>query len=98
MGQAGEYIRQVIAREGPISFARFMGLALYGPGGYYRRGEIEKDYFTSPLAHPAFGALLALQLRQMTQALGGHCWVVEVGAGKGRLAGDLLDSVLCLLL
>jgi len=70
MGQAGEYIRQVIAREGPISFARFMGLSLYGPGGYYRRGEIEKDYFTSPLAHPAFAAILALQLQQMARVLG----------------------------
>ena len=89
-------IRQCILREGPIPFARFMEMALYHPeGGYYRSGRGAStggDYFTSPQAHPAFGALLAVQIYQVWEALGrpSPFSVVEQGAGEGLLARDLL--------
>ncbi len=88
-------IRARIARRGRITFAEFMDLALYHPdGGYYTRGGAvgaEGDYYTSPSAHPAFGALMAIQLRCMWHALGrpDPFHVVELGAGDGRLATDL---------
>ncbi len=88
-------IRARIAQRGRITFAEFMELALYHPtGGYYRRvGAVgaSGDYYTSPSAHPAFGTLLAIQLRCMWDALGRppRFHVVELGAGSGRLAADL---------
>ena len=83
-----------IAEAGTITFAEFMELALYGPGGYYTRpGRIggRGDYFTSPHAHPIFGALIALQLEQCWELLGSPSLftVCEPGAGDGRLAQDV---------
>ena len=87
-------IRARISQRGRITFAEFMELALYHPtGGYYRRGGAvgpSGDFYTSPSAHPAFGALLAVQARSMWDALGSPdpFHVVELGAGNGRLAAD----------
>ena len=88
-------IRTRIAQRGRITFAEFMGIALYHPiGGYYRRGGAvgaSGDYYTSPSAHPTFGALLAIQIRCMWDALGrpARFHVVELGSGNGRLAADI---------
>ena len=87
-------IRSRISQLGRITFAEFMEIAHYHPtGGYYRRGGAvgpSGDYYTSPSAHPAFGALLAVQVRSMWDALGrpDPFHVVELGAGNGRLAAD----------
>ena len=53
-------IRDEIEARGPITFARFMTLALYdAEGGYYRsdtpRPGREGDFLTAPEAHPIFG-------------------------------------------
>ena len=88
--------RDRIRASGPITFAEFMRLALYGDGGYYRSpapiGEAG-DYYTSPVAHPLFGALLALQLEQMWRLLSAPLRfdVLEPGAGDARLARDILS-------
>ncbi len=85
-----------IARLGPIPFARFMALALYHPEhGYYtstcRQMGWKGDYYTSSHVHPIFGELVAKQLLQMDQILGGEAFsVVEMGAGKGLLCHDIL--------
>jgi SAM-dependent MidA family methyltransferase len=90
-------IRRKIASEGRLTFAEFMETALYHPaGGYYTTQKAigaEGDYFTSPAAHPAFGALLALQLERMWENLGEPetFHAVEMGAGDGLMARDLLD-------
>ena len=73
-----------------------MEVALYHPDGYYsRRGrqEAQGDYYTSPVAHPAFGALICVQLHKMWKTLGrpSPFWVVEAGAGDNTLASDTLD-------
>ena len=89
-----------IARHGQIGFAEFMDLALYHPGdGYYRRrpaAGASGDYYTSPAAHPAFGALLTLELRRMWQLLGrpSPFYVIEAGAGSGLLARDVTGYAL----
>ena len=88
---------QRISEHGKMTFAEFMELALYWPnGGYYPRlGAVPppQDYYTAPMAHPAFGALIALQLEEMWRLLGepSPFTVVEQGAGTGRLAGDIRD-------
>ena len=70
-------------------------MALYHPaGGYYTQvGRIGKggDFYTSPTAHPAFGALLCVQIWRMWQWLGrpSRFTTVELGAGDGLLARDV---------
>ncbi|MFQ6027819.1 MAG: class I SAM-dependent methyltransferase [Dehalococcoidia bacterium] len=89
-------IRRRIQERGRITFAEFMELALFWPqGGYYLGPEpvgAAGDFYTSPLVHPAFGALLAVQLYQMWQLLESPdpFTVAELGAGNGLLCRDIL--------
>ncbi len=88
-------IRTRIRSEGRITFAEFMEIALYDPEhGYYATpGRVSEsgDFFTSPSAHPAFGALICVQLHEMWRVLGSPAEfaVIEYGAGNGVLAGDI---------
>ncbi len=98
MTPAETAIKREIEKQGPITFRRFMELALYiAPGAYYASRQppigAAGDYFTSPEVHPAFGALLARQVEQVWLAMGrpGRFATVEVGAGSGALARDLLS-------
>ena len=89
-------IRRRIQKSGAITFAEFIEVALFWPqGGYYLGPEpigASGDYYTSPVAHPVFGALLAQQLFQMWQLLScpAKFTVVETGAGNGLLCHDLV--------
>jgi len=89
-------IREEIRLRGPISFARFMELALYAPGlGYYeRRREIGRggDFFTSVSVGPLFGELLAFQFVQWmdTDCPVGGIQFIEAGPHDGTLAADIL--------
>ena len=96
-------IRRRIRQRGPIPFAEFMDVALYWPqGGYYSASGGSDggpfgpggDYYTSPMAHPAFGALLAVQLYQFWQLLNrpNPFRVVEPGSGNGQLCRDILQA------
>ena len=88
-------IRRRIDECGKITFAEFMDVALYWPqGGYYTGKEpvgAQGDFYTSPAVHPAFGALLAVQLFQMWQHMGQPSTfpVFELGAGNGLLSRDI---------
>ena len=92
-------IRRRIAKVGPITFAEFMELCLYYPrGGYYTSHDrigAAGDFYTSPSVHPAFGALLAVQLFQMWELLEkpSSFTVLESGAGSGLLCRDILAAV-----
>jgi len=98
MRRVEEEVRQRIAHKGRITFAEFMELALFWPaGGYYSSPErvgAQGDYYTAPGAHPAFGALLCLQLYQMWELLGQPrpFWVVEMGAGDGLLCQAVMQA------
>ena len=88
-------IRRRIDERGKITFAEFMNVALYWPqGGYYTGREpvgAQGDFYTSPAVHPAFGALLAVQIFQMWQHMGQPSTfpVCELGAGNGLLSRDI---------
>ena len=88
-------IRGLIEAKGSICFAEFMQVALYhSMGGYYtsaRATGAAGDYFTSPAAHPVFGALIAVQLHRMWQVLDSPSTfdVIEMGAGDGLLAAEV---------
>jgi SAM-dependent MidA family methyltransferase len=89
-------IRREIQAKGPISFARFMELALYCPNlGYYERPEKRigrvGDYYTSVSVGPLFGELLAFQFAQWLEAIPGPVQLVEAGTHDGRLAKDILS-------
>jgi SAM-dependent MidA family methyltransferase len=90
-------IADEIARtDGWISFARYMQLALYAPGlGYYTGGSTKLggagDFVTAPELSSLFSHTLARQLADLHSEAGGA--VLELGAGSGRMAADLLGSL-----
>ena len=92
-------LHERIAASGGLPFAEFMAACLYHPQfGYYMtpRERIGKagDFFTSTSVHAVFGRLVARQLVQMSELLGGDVFqIVEQGAGEGHLALDILDAV-----
>src|SRR4051812_42372927 len=92
-----DIIRQKIQNNGPISFRDYMDMALYFPGLGYYTSSAEKigksgDYYTSPNVSPAFGAMIAKQLTEMTALLGNEDFtIVECGAGTGLLAKQILN-------
>lgn len=90
-------IRAAIEDHGPITFAEYMHLALYGTGGYYHRPPVGPagDFVTSPHVHPVFGELLAAAIRELWTGLGAPepFRLVEVGAGDGTLARQVLSAL-----
>ena len=91
--------REIVACGGWISFSRFMELVLYEPGlGYYSAGARKigaaGDFVTAPELSPFFGRALAHQLAEFMDA--SIPFVLEVGAGSGCLAADLLRELECL--
>lgn len=84
---------ELAAAGGWIPFARYMELALYAPGlGYYSGGARKfgpgGDFITAPELTPLFGQALAAQVEQVMRASARA--LIEVGAGTGLLAADLL--------
>lgn len=86
--------QEIIHSGGAINFARFMELALYAPGlGYYSAGSHklgEKgDFVTAPEISPLYAQSIAHQCQQILSAFP-QGDILEIGAGSGKLAGDLL--------
>lgn len=92
-----DLINQKIQQQGgQINFAEYMQMALYQPGlGYYQNclytlGE-QGDFVTAPEISPLFAAGLCQALcsldKQLTTSL------LEIGAGSGQLACDLLTQL-----
>ena len=93
-------IRGEIETRGPISFARFMELALYHPEhGYYasRQARIGRrgDFFTNVSVGPLFGKLVAAQFAQIWQELERPVpfKIVEQGADEALFAADVLRAL-----
>ena len=85
---------EINAAGGWLSFERFMDLALYAPGLGYYSGGAEKlgeggDFTTAPEVSRLFGACVAVQCAEVLRKTGAGC-VLEIGAGSGRLAADIL--------
>jgi SAM-dependent MidA family methyltransferase len=85
---------EIAASGGAISITRFMEVALYAPGlGYYNAGKYKfgdkGDFITAPEMGPLFARCLARPCRSLLKELGGGN-ILEVGAGSGALAADLL--------
>ena len=84
---------EIESGDGWIGFDRFMEIALYAPGmGYYSGGAHKfgaaGDFVTAPEISAAFSQTLGAQAAQILALSAPQ--IVEVGAGSGRLAADLL--------
>ena len=97
--QLAHLIQQKIKNAGGwINFADFMQMALYTPSlGYYSGGAkkfgLAGDFVTAPEISPLFAKTLALQAAQILNSTQGDDLasnVLELGAGTGKLAADLL--------
>jgi len=93
--RARDHLRaQIAAAGGWLSFERFMDLVLYAPGAGYYSGGAEKlgaggDFTTAPEVSSLFGRCVARQCAQVLGALHAGS-ILEIGAGTGRLAADIL--------
>jgi len=96
-----DLIIKKIKEQGAISFADFMEMALYYPElGYYtkkRDPATIPDYYTSVELHPVFGETIAAQISHLAnpvlQKSKESFTVIEMGAGKGILACDILNGL-----
>mgnify|MGYP000492409927 CR=1 FL=1 len=99
MNDLAGLIKYEIQTQGPITFARFMEMALYHPElGYYSSPAADigrsGDYYTAPSVSPLFGTMLARQFAEMWRKQGCPSpWaLVEYGPGTGALARDVLNA------
>jgi len=100
--QVAAHVREKIAAAGgSISFAAFMHEVLYAPGlGYYSAGATKfgaaGDFVTAPEVSSLFGYVIARQcapvLAEVRGERGSAC-MLEIGAGSGKLAADLLTRL-----
>ena len=95
-----ERIRDEILAAGPLTFARFMELALYDPtDGYYARSADRPtrtgDYLSAPELHPIFGAAIARQVGECWERLGRPAALTlrEEAAGSGALGLAILEGL-----
>ncbi|MBN2872055.1 MAG: SAM-dependent methyltransferase [Halothiobacillaceae bacterium] len=84
-------------RDGPLSFVDYMATVLYHPDwGYYGSGQVAfgvgGDFITAPERSRLFTDGLVYEWRQAI-ASGVAPAILEIGAGSGRLAIDLLDRL-----
>lgn len=93
-------LRELIRREGPITFRDWMRAALYDPAhGYYCRRRVRQgragDYRTAPETSPLFGAVFAHYFMKSYFDFGApdDLTIVEVGAGTGHFARDVLTTL-----
>jgi SAM-dependent MidA family methyltransferase len=92
-----DHLQSLIQQAGGwIPFAQFMEAALYAPGlGYYAAGAMKfgeaGDFVTAPEMTPLFGRTLAHAIAPVLSETGGD--ILELGAGSGRLAVDVLGEL-----
>jgi SAM-dependent MidA family methyltransferase len=96
---AAQIAAAIDAAGGWIPFSTFMRLALHAPGlGYYASGATKLgpagDFTTAPEMSPLFGQALAHPFADALAQTGGA--ILELGAGSGRLAVDVLTRLAAL--
>ena len=85
---------EIVAAGGAISFDRYFELCQYAPGlGYYSAG-LNKfgaggDFVTAPGLGDVFARCIAISLLPTLSAMPGAS-ILEVGAGTGAMAADIL--------
>jgi SAM-dependent MidA family methyltransferase len=96
-GKVADHIRDFVRQHGgTIGFDAYMRMALYAPGlGYYSAGATklgaDGDFVTAPEISDLFSRCLARQAADVLRDTGGD--VLELGAGSGRMAADVLTEL-----
>lgn len=96
MTPAATQIRWVILKDGPITLAQFMALALTHPDyGYYTTMSpigSQGDFTTAPEINQTFGEILGLWILDQWIRMGEPpvCALLELGPGRGTLMADIL--------
>jgi SAM-dependent MidA family methyltransferase len=87
-----DYLRRKIHEKGPIPFSEYMEEVLrhYYSSERNRIGR-QGDFYTSADLDPIFGQLLAKQFEQWAADFDSFT-LIELGAGKGLLARDILQQ------
>lgn len=96
MMNSDTFFKKKVQNIGKISFSDFMQMALYEPGHGYYSSKIDilgkhGDFVTAPELCPLFGYALAHQVQEIMQHTG--AFVMELGAGSGRLCVDILTHL-----
>ncbi len=97
---AARIAAEIDAAGGWIGFDRYMRLALYAPGlGYYSAGSTKLggagDFVTAPELGDALARALAARIAPLLATLELPA-VLELGAGRGTLAAQLLEALAAL--
>jgi len=93
-----ERLRELIRREGSITFHDWMRAALYDPsGGYYQRADRQRwgregDYRTSPERSELFAATFARYFVKLAEEFD-ELAIVECGVGAGSFAAGVLRTL-----
>ncbi len=87
------------SEDGRIGFARYMDLVLHAPGlGYYSSGTTKfgagGDFTTAAEFSRVYSICLAHHCASVLDAIGGS--MLEIGAGSGRMARDMLETMAAL--
>src|SRR3954452_5041405 len=91
-------IARRIRREGPLSIAAYMAIALHDPeAGYYANRDpvgVAGDLVTAPEISQIFGELIGASLIDFWQGIARPDPVIlaELGPGRGTLMADLLRA------
>lgn len=88
----------ILRADGYIPFQRYMHMALYEPGlGYYAAGARKfgpaGDFVTAPEQSSLFSICLAHQCAQVLEVLTEPACILEIGAGSGVMAADILAEL-----
>lgn len=88
-------LREEIAANGPISFARYMERCLYTPGlGYYSAGRTkfgaDGDFVTAPELGGIFARCMVNAMLPTLRELGAGADILELGGGSGAFAESVL--------
>ena len=89
---------EICQQGGYLPFQRYMEMVLYEPGlGYYAAGAqkfgARGDFVTAPELSSLFSICLARQCAQVLETLTERACVLEIGAGSGVMAADILAEL-----
>ncbi len=93
------YIRDLIARSGPMPVSRYMSLCLTHPeyGYYVTRDPLGRqgDFITAPEVSQMFGELIGLWAAAVWHAMDSPAKVqlIELGPGRGTMMADALRAL-----
>ena len=93
-----QLLRELIAAQGPLSFAQYMERCLYAPGlGYYSAGRTKfgaaGDFVTAPELGELFARCVVNAVQPVLAMLGESADFLELGGGSGAFAEVALPAL-----